>query len=135
LSGYATETWVGQQGYLTQHQDITGKADKATTLAGYGITDAKIESGVITLGSNTITPLTSHQDISGKADKSSTVSTVSYDATNKKIQKTINGITTDVVTAATIVTDGGGLTSHQNIKTINSTSLVGTENITIQENV
>ena len=32
---------------------------KPTTLSGYGITDAKIESGVITLGSNTITPLTS----------------------------------------------------------------------------
>lgn len=30
-----------------------------TTLTGYGITDAKIASGVITLGSNTITPLTS----------------------------------------------------------------------------
>jgi hypothetical protein len=29
-----------------------------TTLSGYGITDAKIASGVITLGSNTITPLT-----------------------------------------------------------------------------
>lgn len=44
---------------LTSHQDISGKADKATTLAGYGITDAKIDNGVITLGSNTITPLTS----------------------------------------------------------------------------
>ena len=32
---------------------------KPTTLAGYGITDAKIASGVITLGSNTITPITS----------------------------------------------------------------------------
>ena len=30
-----------------------------TTLSGYGITDAKIANGVITLGSNTITPLTS----------------------------------------------------------------------------
>lgn len=29
-----------------------------TTISGYGITDAKIDSGVITLGSNTITPLT-----------------------------------------------------------------------------
>lgn len=27
-------------GYLTQHQDISGKADKATSLAGYGIEDA-----------------------------------------------------------------------------------------------
>lgn len=33
--------------------------ENPTTLAGYGITDAKIASGVITLGSNTITPLTS----------------------------------------------------------------------------
>ena len=30
-----------------------------TTISGYGITDAKIENGVITLGSNTITPVTS----------------------------------------------------------------------------
>ena len=35
------------------------KADKATTLSGYGITDAKIANGTITLGSNSITPLTS----------------------------------------------------------------------------
>lgn len=32
---------------------------KPTTLVGYGIVDAKIENGVITLGSNTITPVTS----------------------------------------------------------------------------
>ena len=32
-------------------------AKKATTLSGYGITDAKIASGTITLGSNTITPI------------------------------------------------------------------------------
>lgn len=32
-------------------------AKKATTLEGYGITDAKIVDGVITLGANTITPI------------------------------------------------------------------------------
>lgn len=37
---------------------VTGGTNP-TTLAGYGITDAKIQNGVITLGSNTITPLTS----------------------------------------------------------------------------
>ena len=36
---------------------VTG-GTSPTTLEGYGITDAKIESGTITLGSNTITPLT-----------------------------------------------------------------------------
>ena len=35
---------------------------KPTTLAGYGITDAKIQSGTITLGSNSITPLTSYTE-------------------------------------------------------------------------
>ena len=33
--------------------------NKPTTIAGYGITDAKIENGTITLGNQTITPLTS----------------------------------------------------------------------------
>ena len=37
----------------------SGKADKATTLSGYGITDANIANGTITLGGNSITPLTS----------------------------------------------------------------------------
>lgn len=39
--------------------DLSNYATKATTLAGYGITDARIQNGTITLGSNTITPLTS----------------------------------------------------------------------------
>ena len=77
LSGYATQTWVNQQGFLKSVAwgDVTGKpswigstkpsyafseiASKPTTLSGYGITDAKIANGVITLGGSTITPLTS----------------------------------------------------------------------------
>lgn len=43
---------VNARGHVT-------KGTNPTTLSGYGITDAKIASGVITLGSNTITPLTS----------------------------------------------------------------------------
>lgn len=42
---------------------IANKAEKATTLAGYGITDAKISGGTITLGTSTITPLTNHQSL------------------------------------------------------------------------
>ena len=45
--------------------EVTSKPD---TIAGYGITDAKIENGVITLGSNSITPLTS-SDITDMATK------------------------------------------------------------------
>lgn len=41
-----------------------------------------------------------------KAEKSSTVTNVSYDSSSKKIQKTINGSTTDVVTLAPVATSG-----------------------------
>lgn len=40
---------------------------KPTTISGYGITDAKIANGTITLGTNTITPLTSHQSVNNAA--------------------------------------------------------------------
>ena len=63
-AGYATQTWVGQQGFLTS-SDISDMATKTwvsnqnyltsvafgdltshpTTLSGYGITDAKIQNG------------------------------------------------------------------------------------------
>ena len=62
--------------------DLTGKADAATTLSGYGITDANINNGTITLGSNTITPLTSHQDISGKVNKAGDTMTGSLTISN-----------------------------------------------------
>lgn len=54
---------------------------KATTLAGYGITDAKIDNGVITLGSNTITPLTSHQSLTNYVQKSQTAGLLKNDGT------------------------------------------------------
>ena len=41
-------------------ESLSGGGNSATTLAGYGITDAKIENGAIILGNNSITPLTSH---------------------------------------------------------------------------
>ncbi len=47
-------------GHTHRFADLTGTP---TTLAGYGITDAKIENGVIRLGNVTITPLTSHQSL------------------------------------------------------------------------
>ena len=42
-------------------------ATLGTTLAAYGITDAKIENGVITLGDKTITPITSHPSLANCA--------------------------------------------------------------------
>lgn len=72
--------WV----YLGSTQvDISNKADKATTLAGYGITDAYTKAEVnrfvnsIPTKTSQLTNdsgfLTSHQDISGKADKATSL--------------------------------------------------------------
>lgn len=47
---------AGSSGFSGSFTDLT---DVPTTIAGYGITDAGISSGTITLGANTITPLTS----------------------------------------------------------------------------
>lgn len=64
-----TETYskaeIDQKGFLTEHQDISGKADKSTTLAGYGITDAYTKTET----DNKIGELTT-----GKADKATTLS-------------------------------------------------------------
>ena len=51
---------------------------KPTTLSGYGITDAKIANGVITLGSNTITPVTSITVPTGFSISGTGVVNISY---------------------------------------------------------
>lgn len=43
-----TSELTNDKGFLTQHQDISSKADKATTLGGYGIGDAYTKSEVDT---------------------------------------------------------------------------------------
>lgn len=55
-SGSSTSNVMSQNAVTTE---LNKKANKATTLAGYGITDAKIEDGSITIGKETIKPLTS----------------------------------------------------------------------------
>lgn len=58
-----------------------------TTLSGYGITDAKIASGVITLGSNTITPLTASSTLDA-TKLSGTIPSSCYTDTNDKVTQT-----------------------------------------------
>lgn len=57
---------------------------KPTTLSGYGITDAKIANGVITLGTATITPLTAHQKV-----------TLASGTNNGTLKLTVGNKTTD----------------------------------------
>lgn len=68
----ATNEYVDSK---TSSIDLSIYAKKSTTLSGYGITDANISDGTITIGKNSITPLTEHQDLSAyltSADASNT---------------------------------------------------------------
>ena len=86
---------------VTTGEKYTWNQKGSGTITGIKMNGAsKGTSGVVDLG----TVLTAHQDISGKADKSATVSTVAYDSTNKKLTKTINGTTSDIVSVATLKT-------------------------------
>lgn len=126
---------------ITSHQDISGKADKATTLAGYGITDANISSGTITLGGNTITPLTQHQDISGKQDVISDLATIRSNAEAgaakvSNVQSDWNATTGLAVilnkpNIPDVSSKQDTLISGTNIKTINNQSLLGSGNINV----
>ena len=121
--------------YLTQHQDISGKADKATTLSGYGITDAytKTESDE--------KYLTSHQDISGKADKATTLSgygiTDAYTKTesdNKYLTShqdisnlaTKNELTTGLATKQNTITGAAGEVVYHNGTSVFTQSVMNT---------
>lgn len=53
LAGYATEDWVEGKGYLTAHQDISGKADRSELLRYLPLTGGTL-TGNLNLGSNTL---------------------------------------------------------------------------------
>ena len=92
---------------VTENPKFTDTVTTASTSgSGNAVTAISASNGALTVTKGT-TFLTSHQDISGKADKTATVSNVAYDSTNKKITKTINGTTSDIVTAATLKTAMG----------------------------
>ena len=53
LAGYATEDWVEGKGYLTAHQDISGKADRSELLGYLPLTGGTL-TGKLNLGGNTL---------------------------------------------------------------------------------
>lgn len=53
LAGYATEEWIEGRGYLTSHQDISGKADRSELLGYLPLTGGTL-TGNLNLGGNTL---------------------------------------------------------------------------------
>lgn len=113
---------------------LGGKADKATTLGGYGITDAKIANGVITLGKNAIIPLTIHQTIHTLTFQSGTFASGSFTANSAN--KTIN-----IPTTTSHISEGSNLyfTNTRAVSALTDTlkayvTLSGTQTITGEKN-
>jgi len=138
--GYSTTNWVSEElASLASAVDET-KADKATTLAGYGITDAKIQDGVITLGGNTITPLTQHQSLAAYSTTAQ-MNTAIQNATNG-VYTTLNTAKADKATTLAgygitdakiqdgVITLGGNtitpLTQHQSLDAYSTTEQMNT---------
>lgn len=124
--------------YKSVTVNATGHVTSGTnpsTLSGYGITDAKIANGTITLGSNTITPLTSHQAVTdnnptlawGTKSKVATIGDTEINVTmpsnpntDTKVTSVGNHYTPAENTASQLDADASSTTAA----TWNSTSLV-----------
>ena len=97
---------------------LGNKANTATTIAGYGITDAKIENQVITLGSDSITVSSATQvntALGYKADKADAVVsavTVSSDLSNVTCPDSITGASKSGAQAIVIYENGGTTTDY-----------------------
>lgn len=111
----ASQTWVTTRGYLTSvaFGDLT---THPTTLAGYGITDAKISGGTITLGGNTITPLAS----------------VAFgDLTSHPTTLSGYGITDAKISGGTITLGANTITPLTDVSVVSGDNTIGTSLTTI----
>ena len=148
----ATKTWVGEQGYLTQHQDISGKLD-TSVFTGYTGSTETVLNGKVDTSAYTAYTASTDTAIAGKVDTSAyTAYTASTETaiSGKVDNATFTGYTGDTATAldgkvgldvysaytgSTATALAGKqekLISGTNIKTINNQSLLGEGNITIQ---
>lgn len=113
LNGYATEQWVGEQGYLTEHQPL--KTINGESILGSG--DIVISGGEETdpvwtaEKVNYYTKTEVNTSLEAKADKTE--------------------IPTVPTNVSAFTNDAGYLTQHQSLKTINGQTIVGDGNIEI----
>ena len=120
LKKTAANTWaLDTSTYLTSvaFSDLTAHP---TTLSGYGITDAKIANGVITLGNNTITPYTSSNlslaTLAGSSAIGSSTQPVYYTGSALAVCNAYSTILSSV--------SGGVLSSSGNLLSLTALSVV-----------
>jgi hypothetical protein len=142
LSGYATEEWVENKGYLTEHQHL--KTINGQSLVGDG--DIEIGTGgTIDLSNYYTTAQTINLVESAVTVVEGEIPSLSGYATEQWVEDKhyITGVDLSdyalkseiptVPTSNTAFTnDAGYLTEHQSLKTINNQTITGTGNINIE---
>ena len=104
---------------------------KPTTISGYGITDAKISSGTITLGSNSITPLTSFTETDPIFTASPAHGISSTDISNWNGKSDFSGSYNDLTDKPTIPTvNNATLTIQKNGTNVNTFTANASSNVT-----
>ena len=109
MTGYATQQWVREQRYLTEHQSLSGYATEQWVREQHYLTEHQSLSGYATeQWVNDQNFLKQHQDISGKEDKMQIVS-YAQSATAITVEFGYNKIGFDVntlaITLPTVETD------------------------------
>lgn len=103
INSGATSTKIGN--YDDHLVDTNNPHQVTATQVGLGNVVNTGDSAVpVENGTTKFTTGGAYTELAKKADKSNTVTNVAWDATNKKLTKTINGTTTDVVSASTLKT-------------------------------
>ena len=116
LTGYATESWVSSQGYLTSHQDLTGYAtEQWVNNQGYitSVPDTFATKNWVSAQGY----LTEHQDLSSYALKSEIPSLTGYATENwveSKGYVTAETLPEGIATQSWVQSQGY-LTSHQDL--------------------
>ena len=113
LNGYATEQWVGEQGYLTEHQPL--KTINGETIVGDG--------NITISGGEETDPVWTAEKVNYY-----TKSEVNTSLETKANKSEIPTVPTNV---SAFTNDAGYLTQHQTLKTINGETIVGNGNIEI----
>lgn len=96
---------AGDSSFSGQFADLTGKP---TTLAGYGITDAKIEGKTVTLGAETVTVPTNNNQLENGAGYQ----------TSSEVQSAINSATTDMATKTYVAQQLANINKKQIVTSI-----------------
>lgn len=146
----ATKTWVGQQGYLTEHQSLSNYYTKSETSGATEISTAlgyKTDTTAVTQSIN--------EAVSGKANSADIVDITGFGTQNSDTLIMTREKNGSMIAPLTVVKAGSGLSisvdawanksfdvdttviqeklvSGTNIKTINNESILGSGNITIE---